>query len=73
MPTRDGTGQMSQSYGSEGRLNSLESGSVTQGLGLGPNGDCECPKCGAKVAHQRGVPCTSINCPKCNTIMLRGE
>ena len=69
MPARDGTGSMNQRYDNENRPDILR----TQGNGLGANGDCECPECGAKVAHQRGVPCTSINCPKCNTIMLRGD
>jgi len=37
----------------------------------GPSGFCECPKCGYKQEHKRGVPCTSINCTKCNTKMVR--
>ena len=40
--------------------------------GAGPGGECVCPKCGEKVAHQPGVPCYSVNCPKCNSQMVRG-
>jgi hypothetical protein len=39
--------------------------------GAGPSGECVCPKCGAKVAHQRGVPCYDIKCPKCGAKMTR--
>jgi hypothetical protein len=70
---RDGTGPMDQGSGTGSRIISDSRGGKMGGIGAGPNGDCECPKCGEKVAHQRGVPCTSISCPKCNTTMLRGE
>ena len=40
--------------------------------GAGPDGDCVCPSCGAKVTHQRGTPCYNVNCPKCGTRMVRG-
>ncbi len=39
--------------------------------GLGPGGYCVCPSCGEKVAKQPGVPCTSVQCPKCGTSMVR--
>jgi len=41
------------------------------GFGLGPGGECVCPKCGTKVPHQRGVPCYQHKCPKCGTMMIR--
>jgi len=41
------------------------------GYGKGPGGFCVCPKCGEKVEHQRGVPCLSINCTKCEMPMVR--
>ena len=31
--------------------------------------DQECPKCGHKELHMRGVPCTELKCPKCGTSM----
>jgi len=41
-------------------LDSVEFGSDT----------CVCPKCGNEVPHaRRGVPCSSIRCPKCGTPM----
>lgn len=33
------------------------------GLGAGPGGACVCPKCGTRIPHRLGVPCSSINCP----------
>jgi len=41
------------------------------GYGLGPDGQCVCPKCGAKAVHQRGIPCYEQKCPKCGTAMTR--
>lgn len=43
------------------------------GEALGPGGDCICPKCGYKKKHQRGVPCSSLKCPKCNVNLTRGK
>jgi DNA-directed RNA polymerase subunit RPC12/RpoP len=37
----------------------------------GIGGNCICPKCGTKVAHQTGSACYSIDCPKCGTKMVR--
>jgi len=37
----------------------------------GPDGQCVCPKCGHKVPHQVGQPCSSVKCPKCGTAMIR--
>jgi len=44
---------------------------VGPGAGMGPGGKCVCPKCGAKVAHQRGKPCVTVKCPKCGAKMTR--
>jgi len=43
------------------------------GFGLGPGGNCICPACGATTPHQRGVPCFTIDCPKCGTKMTRAR
>ncbi len=37
----------------------------------GPNGYCVCPKCGYKVEHQRGIPCSALQCPNCKTNLER--
>lgn len=34
---------------------------------------CVCPECGEKVQHQPGIPCTEVECPKCNNFMIREE
>jgi len=41
------------------------------GAGLGPGGLLVCPKCGMTVAHQRGVPCFTVACTSCGTMMTR--
>jgi uncharacterized protein len=41
------------------------------GFAEGPSGNCICPKCGHKEAHQIGVPCYQKKCPKCQSLMTR--
>lgn len=41
------------------------------GFGLGPGGECICPRCGTRIPHQRGIPCYQQLCPKCGTSMSR--
>jgi len=41
------------------------------GKALGSGGECVCPKCGNKIPHQRGVPCTSVKCSSCGSTMSR--
>lgn len=43
------------------------------GGGYSIGGYCVCAKCGKKIAHQRGVPCTDLKCPGCGTVMIREE
>ncbi|MDI9601322.1 MAG: hypothetical protein QM328_04090 [Acidobacteriota bacterium] len=43
------------------------------GSGMGPGGECVCPKCGFRTAHVRGVPCLKRECPQCGTLMVRGQ
>jgi predicted Fe-Mo cluster-binding NifX family protein len=38
----------------------------------GPGGFCVCPKCGAKKQHERGIPCSQVLCPACQSSMTRG-
>ncbi len=39
--------------------------------GLGPGGYCVCPKCGYKIMHKRGIPCSTLKCPKCGLLLKR--
>ena len=39
--------------------------------GAGPSGDCICPNCGERLAHQAGIPCYNVSCPKCGAKMAR--
>lgn len=43
------------------------------GIGAGPTGYCICHKCGEKVSHMAGTPCTSLKCPKCGSTLIRGS
>jgi len=38
---------------------------------LGSGGECICPRCEARVPHQRGVHCADEHCPLCGSRMLR--
>lgn len=40
-------------------------------FGQGVGGFCICPHCGEKQEHKTGVPCRSVNCPKCGSAMLK--
>ncbi|MBN2496109.1 MAG: PDZ domain-containing protein [Deltaproteobacteria bacterium] len=35
------------------------------------DGECICPRCGAKVPHVRGTACYTTTCPVCGTPMVR--
>uniref|UniRef100_A0A7C4M222 Cation transporter n=1 Tax=candidate division CPR3 bacterium TaxID=2268181 RepID=A0A7C4M222_UNCC3 len=39
--------------------------------GKGPSGYCICSKCGYEIAHQSGVPCSKLECPKCGINLKR--
>ena len=41
------------------------------GLGRGPGGNCVCPQCHTKAAHERGIPCFNKKCPNCGATMTR--
>ncbi len=46
---------------------------VKEAEGKGPGGQCICPECGYKVEHRVGVPCSTIQCPKCKINLSRVE
>lgn len=64
MPGKDGTGPLSQGLAKKQKGQSRV-------LGAGPSGYCVCTKCGEKLLHTAGVPCTSVKCPKCGLFMTR--
>jgi cation diffusion facilitator family transporter len=39
--------------------------------GKGPGGNCICPKCGYKIPHREGVPCSTLQCPNCKNNLER--
>jgi cation diffusion facilitator family transporter len=46
-------------------------GEVKGAIGEGPGGYCVCLKCGYKIIHERGVPCSAVECPKCKIELIR--
>ncbi|MDD4537950.1 MAG: DUF5320 domain-containing protein [Lentisphaeria bacterium] len=75
MPRGDGTGPLGQGPVTgrgmgQGRGQGQGAGRGG-GMGAGTGGECVCPKCGKRLAHQRGVPCTQRQCPDCGTTMTR--
>jgi hypothetical protein len=75
MPLRDGTGPTGQGPGTGGGQGSGRGGGRGRmggnRPGSGPGGNCVCPSCGTVVAHQRGIPCSRVSCPKCGASMLK--
>lgn len=46
-------------------------GEIREAAGKGTIGYCVCSKCNYKIPHQRGIPCSSLKCPNCNTNLKR--
>jgi hypothetical protein len=68
MPGGDRTGPVARNPSSRGR----GTGGMGRGAGFaGPGGECQCPNCGYRETHQKGIPCNTKKCPKCNTPMIR--
>ncbi|MBN1263048.1 MAG: cation transporter [Candidatus Pacebacteria bacterium] len=44
---------------------------IRKAEGRGPGGDCVCLKCGYKIPHQRGTPCSAFQCPNCKIDLER--
>lgn len=55
-----------------GNYKMVQPGRRGRGFG-GPATSCVCPQCGYQETKQRGIPCVSKKCPKCNTSMIRGR
>jgi len=41
------------------------------GMGRGMAGVCVCQQCGYQVPHQRGTPCSEVECPHCGVPLTR--
>ncbi|MGB9772350.1 MAG: cation diffusion facilitator family transporter [Candidatus Kapaibacteriota bacterium] len=46
-------------------------GEVKEAIGRGPGGYCVCSKCGYRIPHQRGMPCSTLQCPNCKVNLER--
>ncbi|MEI6633711.1 MAG: cation diffusion facilitator family transporter [Chlamydiota bacterium] len=46
-------------------------GEVGETVGQGSGGYCVCSKCGYKIPHQRGTPCSTLQCPDCKVNLER--
>ncbi len=46
-------------------------GEVEKAEGRGPDGDCVCEKCGYKISHEKGTPCSTLKCPTCKISLIR--
>jgi cation diffusion facilitator family transporter len=44
---------------------------LPQAEGKGPDGQCVCPQCGYTTPHQKGVPCSTLQCPVCHIHLER--
>ena len=75
MPGKDGTGPLGQGPVGGGGAGMGRGGRGRMGgnMAAGPGGYCMCPKCGEKIPHQQGMPCSSVTCPKCGLNMVRSQ
>lgn len=46
-------------------------GKVEGAIGQGPGGYCVCSKCGYRIPHQRGMACSTLQCPNCKINLER--
>jgi cation diffusion facilitator family transporter len=46
-------------------------GEVKEAASRGPEGNCICEKCGYKILHQKGTPCSDLKCPACSNALKR--
>lgn len=42
-----------------------------RGMGATNFGICSCPQCNYTAIHKRGVPCSTLVCPKCGIILRK--
>ena len=66
-----GRGFYNTGLGSGGWRKARFKDDIKEASGKGPEGFCICPKCGKKISHKRGTPCSEVKCDKCNVKMRR--
>lgn len=70
MPRGDGTGPRGKGSG----IGQGQGKGIGRGKGRGRAGYpiiCVCPNCGKEISHRPGIPCNSVKCPQCGTVMAR--
>jgi cation diffusion facilitator family transporter len=45
---------------------------ISKAKGYGSGGRCICIECGYETEHIKGIPCSTIKCPKCKNPLTRG-
>ena len=71
-----GSGQgagMGRGMGQGARMGQSRGRGRMGGFAAGPVGICICQNCGYEEEKQRGVPCVRKKCPKCHSLMIRGD
>lgn len=74
MPRGDGRGPAGPGFGQGANRNNAPKGGRGRNQGplqAGPAGDCVCPNCQKRMPHNRSMPCNTIKCPDCGTLMTR--
>ena len=66
MPFGDGTGPTGAGPMTGRGMGSRRAG----GAGRGGSSICFCPNCGHQEPHQRSIPCSEMECPKCGSAMV---
>jgi hypothetical protein len=74
MPRYNGTGPLAAGPGTGKGMGrkGQGSGGRDQRTGAGPGGQCVCPTCGSRAAHQPGISCMQIACPQCGHQPMMG-
>ena len=73
MGRRDGSGMGRRDGSGRGMGSGDGMGGQGRRSGFGPSTYCICPKCGTKIQHTRGMPCTETKCPKCGSYTIGNE